>query len=260
MARETQKSTLPIASKKAAIVIPYHRANMNPDERLALLQCCKILRNYNRYMVLPDGLNVAEFLQSDPELQFEFFDPAYFKSAVGYNLLCRRSEFYDRFLAYEYMLLYQMDAYVFEDALEDWCNRGYDYIGGPWPNYEFQLTSQKRWTQFPLLRPFLRKVGNGGFSLRRNRAFRDASNRLQFWINHTQGIPEDVFWCNVANYLSWKKLKIAPFDEAVRFAFDASPEKCFALTNGVLPFGCHGWNTVYRDFWARFIGECSFKN
>lgn len=43
------------------------------------------------------------------------------------------AEFYERFLAWDYILLCQTDAFVFRDELADWCARGYDYIGAPWP-------------------------------------------------------------------------------------------------------------------------------
>ena len=27
------------------------------------------------------------------------------------------------------MLIYQLDCYLFEDKIDEWCNKGYDYIG-----------------------------------------------------------------------------------------------------------------------------------
>lgn len=41
------------------------------------------------------------------------------------------AEFYDRFAAYEYVLIYQLDAFVFADRLAEFCQMGYDYIGAP---------------------------------------------------------------------------------------------------------------------------------
>ena len=41
------------------------------------------------------------------------------------------SEFYDTFKAYDYMLLYQLDAFVFEDRLMEFWELKYDYIGAP---------------------------------------------------------------------------------------------------------------------------------
>ena len=236
-------------SRRAAVVIPYHRTGMEKDERASLERCRDVLARYDRYMVLPEGLDQGEFAECDPGLRFVTFAPEYFESAVGYNLLCRRPEFYERFVSYEFMLLCQLDAYVLDDRLDEWCGKGYDYVGAPWPNYDFQKKSRKPWAHSPILRPFLKRVGNGGFSLRRNHTLLVASKRLRFWVNLFKSIPEDVFWCNIAPYVYPFKIRFAPFEESLSFAFDADPLQCYQLTAGRLPFGCHGWNTDYREFW-----------
>jgi len=237
-----------------AIVIPFHQENITPQEKISIEQCRAILCNYPRFLVVPRGMNVHKFIDVDPDLQVQEFDPDYFTSAVGYNLLCRRAEFYERFIDYEYMLLYQVDSYVFKDQLQEWCGKMYDYVGGPWLNYNFQTTSKKWWVKLPVLRPFLKQVGNGGFSLRRNQIFFDESRRLYGWITKFKSMPEDVFWCNIANRLG-ARLKIPTTQEAVWFAFDAEPDKCFEITNGKFPFGCHGWNAEYKDYWEEIIYE-----
>jgi hypothetical protein len=61
--------------------------------------------------------------------------------------------FYEVFRQYEYMLIYQLDCWVFRDELEMWCDKGYDYIGAPF-----------------FVKWFVDRgiyVGNGGFSLRK---------------------------------------------------------------------------------------------
>lgn len=58
-------------------------------------------------------------------------------------------EFYLRFRQWEYLLIYQLDAYVFQDELMDWCNKGYDYIGAPF----LKLNREVDWNN----------CGNGGF-------------------------------------------------------------------------------------------------
>jgi hypothetical protein len=63
-------------------------------------------------------------------------------------------------------------------------------------------------------------------------------------------IGEDFEW---SAYIR-KHGKIAPFDEALRFSFDACPEYAFKLNNNSLPLGCHGWTAYYnRLFWEKFI-------
>ena len=47
------------------------------------------------------------------------------------------------FLEYQYMLIYQLDAFVFEDKLDYFCELGYDYIGIPVPDYTDTNVSTK---------------------------------------------------------------------------------------------------------------------
>jgi len=154
-----QSTSIADPSRRAAVVIPFHCAAMKKDERASLARCRDVLARYDRYMVLPEGLDQNEFVACDPGLRFVTFDPGYFASAIGYNLLCRRPEFYQRFSSYEFMLLCQLDAYVLDDRLDEWCDKGYDYVGAPWPNYDFQKNSRKPWVHSPLLRPLLQACG-----------------------------------------------------------------------------------------------------
>ena len=62
-----------------------------------------------------------------------------FVDRVAYNRLMMSEQFYRAFEGYEYILIYQLDCLVFSNALEEWCRKGYDYIGAPW---------FERWHQF----------------------------------------------------------------------------------------------------------------
>ena len=80
------------------------------------------------------------------------------------------------FLDSEYILIYQLDAFVFKDELKEWCQKGYDYIGAPWiATIEntiwlkyFNIVARKFRSKNKNNREqIFFKVGNGGFSLRR---------------------------------------------------------------------------------------------
>lgn len=96
------------------------------------------------------------FLDSRVDFCVRYFNEQYFDSVKSYNELMLSVDFYRSFREYQYMLIYQLDAFVFEDQLEYWCNKGYDYIGAPWikANKKFHPT-----------------CGNGGFSLRKIDSF-----------------------------------------------------------------------------------------
>ena len=40
--------------------------------------------------------------------------------------------FYESFLDFKYVLIHQLDVFIFKDELNYWCNQNYDYIGAPW--------------------------------------------------------------------------------------------------------------------------------
>jgi len=236
---------------RAAIVIPSHKAALSPLEIISVRRAASVFCGHDMWLAAPAGMDVSRWSQWAPGIQVAWFDPYYFSSPRGYNHLCRTEEFYSRFKQYDYFLIYQTDCYVFRNELQSWCDRGYDYIGAPWLNYEFRKFSKKRWTQYRGFRPFLRRVGNGGFSLRRVVAMQRACRLLRYFINHMLDIPEDVFWCNFARYIY--PLRIPGWREALGFAFDAAPAECLSKNGGQLPFGCHAWHTDSQAFWKEHI-------
>ena len=91
--------------------------------------------------------------------------------------------FYSAFREYDYMLLYQLDAFVFKNELLYWCNKNYDYIGAPWiaskqtllKKIELQFKSKRKQKRAEIFF----KVGNGGFSLRRIQKFFDITEKYK---------------------------------------------------------------------------------
>ena len=147
------------------IVIPVHKATPTDDELLSLQQCALILKSHPICIVCPDGLDVSfysDILSSTrTNWTIERFYPRFFEGIKGYNLLMLDKAFYKRFAEYQHMLIYQLDAWVFRDELDEWCSKGYDYIGAPW----IEKDNKGNMT--------LACVGNGGFSLRRVQHFID---------------------------------------------------------------------------------------
>ena len=108
----------------------------------------------------------------------ENFDDAFFTDIHAYNTLMLSPEFYERFTAYRYILIAQLDTYIFRDELQAWCARGYDYVGAPWivrdiyrhPLMRLCSAIKKRYceaTGKPNSQVTGNKVGNGGLSLRK---------------------------------------------------------------------------------------------
>ena len=226
------------------IVIPIYKLKLNHNEEIALRQCRSVLGKYDLYFLKPEGMKI----------EWKIGDNEYFIDTQAENLTSRKKysdyvlslEFYDLFSKYDFMLIYQLDAFVFEDRLLEFCQKDYDYIGAPWP-YGLECHTRERQLWY---------VGNGGFSLRKIVSFRN-------WIIHHQKdveyqkmiLPEDMV---IAAY-GKDYLKIAPFADALQFAFDLNPVDCYHMNKDQLPFGCHGWHKFGKDFWKQQIDAYGYN-
>ena len=227
---------------RAAVVIPVYkpfRADLEWYERISLERCVEVLGHYPIIFVAPEGREF-DYLPSGSTV--ETFDPIYFSNIHGYNALMLRPQFYERFLDYDYVLLYQLDAFVFSDRLEEFCRLGYDYIGAPWP-----LGLSKEGKRCLC-------VGNGGFSLRRPRSCLEALNNNNELIKSMR--PAEDFIFAYIGKLFPQQFKVAPIGTASRFSVEYLPERYCRKNKNVLPFGCHGWQNLSRDFYIRVFEEC----
>lgn len=251
---------------KVVVIIPIYKTNLSGTEEISLLQCIKLLGSYDIVMACPKGFDKSHF--SHLNIGFEEFDPKYFKDIAGYNELLLKSEFYQRFLKYQYMLIYQLDAFVFRDELDYWCDMGYDYIGSPWlatrtlSSKILQIFSSKKLKQ---RKSIWYKVGNGGLSLRKIKKFHEISSELAEVINNKLSgkkdiyAIEDVFWSlKVPEY--FPDFSIPDYTLAAKFALDRKPKIGLKLNNSKLPFACHGFNKPkVEKFWKPIIEEAFQK-
>ena len=117
------------------IVIPIYKTDLNVYETVSLNQVVDVLKNYTKIIIKPTNLDVKAILDKyDNQFDVQDFDDDYFTDLVGYNRLMLSPEFYGRFEDSKYILIYQLDAFVFRDELAYWCSLNYDYIGAPWLN------------------------------------------------------------------------------------------------------------------------------
>lgn len=267
---------------KNIIVIPVYKKELSKWEEISLRQCVKVLSAHPICLVTHGDLDCSFYNQIAEEyglaLLREDFDVHYFKDLDSYNKLMISKDFYERFKHYQYMLIYQLDAFVFRDELDEWCAKGYDYIGAPW--FE-EYSSYEQGAQ-------LWKVGNGGFSLRNIQtsikiltyfgpiwglkylwnsvANRDILHRCYFvfksllgWHNTIDYYvseyvnQEDLFWCFEVQKLGFN-YRMPSAEEAIAFSIERSPKYLYHLNNDILPFGCHAWYKYdYESFWKQFI-------
>lgn len=248
---------------KATIIIPFYKHTLSAFEKIAFAQVTKVLSTHDIIAIKPHNLLLPPDVQPWPFTDVISFDDAYFKNVKGYNALMLAEEFYKRFLNYDFMLIYQLDAFVFSDQLMEWCEQGYDYVGAPWihkydyPDMVKAIKSkiQHRWHLYfdvqidgrPSRMQFENKVGNGGFSLRRVKKFHDLCVSMQDQIqkylslNDDHYFNEDVFWGVEVNRRK-KSINIPSYKKAVGFSVELFPERAVKINGGKLPFGCHAWD------------------
>lgn len=222
--------------KEVAVVIPIYKTNLNTKEKVSLQQALTVLGRYDVVGIAPEDLYITD------EKQFsciERFSSRYFESIETYNILMLSDLFYRRFEKYEYILIYQLDAFVFEDKLSFFCQAGYDYIGAPWLNGMFHYVDESR---------CIWHVGNGGLSLRRVKSIINLLEEKQP-LQMSEIPNEDLFFSSSQG----DKFTIAPVDIALQFAFERQVTNCFERNNFKLPFGCHAWDKYDYNFWKPYI-------
>lgn len=243
-----------------AIVIPIYKTVLSETEEISLQQCLKILGDFPIIMICPSRFDRSNF--NDLDIKFEEFDAAFFKDIFGYNRLMLDAHFYERFLPYTYILIYQLDAFVFKDELKNWCYKNYDYIGAPWlasNNLTSKILKPFQSKKKKKRAPVFYKVGNGGLSLRKTQVFHKISQELGTLINEQLSKKEeiysieDVFWSlKVPEY--FPEFSIPDYKTAAAFALDRKPKIGLRINKGEMPFGCHGFNKPkVIDFWMPII-------
>ena len=270
-----------------AVVTPVVKFPLSAEEEISLRHLRKYLGGFDRYIIGPQKLP-KEF----SDFTLLRFPARYFADRYGYNRLLLMTRFYRAFAEYEYILVYQLDCLVFGSNLEEWCGKGWDYVGAPWLRDPEDPTKG------------FSAVGNGGLSLRRVQSALEVLTSKQFLedpktrglkpghhskiiYEHLESRPqlkrmivagktflhgwgyhnnvrwlvrkmardkshEDLFWSYEARKVV-RDFRIPEPREALEFSFELAPRYCFEMNCGRLPFGCHAWSKYDREFWEPFL-------
>lgn len=265
-------------NNQIAVIIPRYEENLSYEQQVSLQHLLYNLKDADKFYVTPKSFQCNHL-----EFRPKRFNDDYFSDTSSYSRLLLSTEFYNEFLEYKYILIYQLDCLVFSNQLEFFKYLEIDYIGAPWFRDENDP-----------IKGFSR-VGNGGFSLRRVSAFMNVlksqryiagslplfadlfkpiheyhsqsnpiirlRNRLRVlsrvrrgvnWYLANYTLNEDRFWSDRAFFFD-PDFCVAPVDVALRFAFERYPRYCFERNSHKLPFGCHAWAKWDREFWEPFL-------
>lgn len=278
---------------KPVVVVPIYRPDINYYEIISLRRTFSQLGSHTVTILSPESTiscissMLERVLPADSTYRLHVVDDHWLSSHRAYNQLMLTELFYRHYSGFSHLLVCQLDAYVFEDQLLEWCNTAFDYIGAP-------LHSSDDPAEFS--RPLC--VGVGGFSLRRIDAFLLAlsanpqifrtddlleriapfnlngklyllirfiisrlkgecrlavpGNRLAF----SMGINEDVLY---AKHLPrhFPAFNVADAHSGLAFSIDKQVEESLSILGGRLPFAAHAWWTFQDNLqaWKPLIQE-----
>ena len=221
-----------IDRSRCVVVVPVYKKleDYDENERQAFTQIFRTFVARDIVLVCPHSL--SEYYK---DFNRYCLDSKYFTYS-GYNELCKSEFFYRMFLdkGYWYMCLVQLDVWVFQDNLEYFLNqfdeRGYDYIGAPWLGVHFCPDGV---------------VGNGGFCIRRLSKFAEICSR-----GVGPGNEDTAILLNPKS-----NLRIAPEVLALEFSWEEKPYFVYKLMKGKLPMGTHAYASSPDriGFWKHFI-------
>ena len=172
-------------------MIPVYKNSISDNERYSLKQCVSILGSkYDIVLVGPNSL-FFDYYKNIANYNFNILkcNPDYFKNLATYSYLCETTEFYECFKQYKFMLLYQLDGWIFKDNLRKYIMLDYDYIGSPWKAGTFDCK--------------IESVGNGGVSFRKIQTFIDICKSIQEKDRYTKFVKFEDY-CKTCKYKNVK--------------------------------------------------------
>ena len=115
--------------KKVCVVIPIHSANPTEIELRSFEQCFRVLNKYSVYVLTINNLDLTKYKDRIPSFECVIVPDKWLSSVYEYNKMKININFYKLFVDFEYLLTYELDAYVFNDQLQYWAEREFAYIG-----------------------------------------------------------------------------------------------------------------------------------
>ena len=239
--------------EKIAIIVPIYKPDIDIVTEYSITTLFNVLSTKNRdvFFVSSRDMSKENYINLATKLTENYVywideNPEYFKSKETYSKMLMSYDFWKRFEAYEYALIYQTDCLLLKDNLDTWASFGYDYIGAP------ILGTGSDWKHIPC-------VGNGGLSLRKVSTFLYMTNPNGEFIeefkdeiseackaNNVYLDYEDLYFSDLIPSL-WCGFKKPNYKIAAKFAFDRNPDTALQITNA-LPDGIH-WFDKYTKYY-----------
>ena len=245
--------------KKCAIYINICDDNLKDYEILSLNRIIDLYCNNDNYDLLfhlPNTIDFNKLLNKylDNNIKTKCYNDNYknvlcykdnellFESVNAYNnMLSLNQNFYGNFVNYyNYMLTYQLDGYIFDNQLEYFLNKKYDYIGGYYlPVYANLI----KYNEYENINTEHHLIMNSGVSLKKlsfciesiQQNYKNFIKGIEFNNIHAYINDDDffsMFYTTEVNTL-----------DSIRFSLNYSgAETHYAINNFQYPFCCHAFH------------------
>jgi len=238
------------------VVVPLHRPQLTALEDFSLTHSLAQLKRSRRVVFVgPPGMDLSAYRQRLGKMEWLPFEANDFASVQGYSRLLTSATFYERFTEHEFMLVLQPDALLLRDDLDAWVERPFDYVGAPWPDGVDIFINLDRFGGEAGVR-IKAYVGNGGLSLRRNRAcvalLKEFPQALQYF--QLSGSSEDLFFAFMGQVSN--RFVLPNEMTAALFALELKPQR-YRLIDPTPPMGGHAWWKYDPLFWLGQLGAAA---
>jgi hypothetical protein len=236
--------------QKLVVLVPVYRPELTGWEQLSFARSTSNLVGREVELIAPTELNIDWYLSYCPHAKTRRFEKEYFSSIQGYNRLLLDPAFYEEYGNYDFMLILQTDAMLISQEIDQWLHKPFDYIGAPWPAGLELFVNLGRF-EGNCGRKVIAKVGNGGFSLRRNSKCAALLQEFAVERDHFKktGSSEDLFF-GFMGQLS-QDFVVPNEITASQFAIESGAELYTKINKEILPVGLHAWWRYDLEFWKR---------
>lgn len=255
-------------NNKCVILIPIYKEKINFDEYRSIHNTINLYNDkYDIFFMCNNKLNISLY-KNLFNIGYKFFDYELFHDAGSYSDLLINRNFYKRFLNYEYMLIAQHDAYIFNKYnLEYFMNKKYSYLGALFMTYNIENTLEIKLLQEAFNNNYtvkqLKDIISTRYNIKYNINFEctlgmsgGLSLRKIDLIYHLLKEETDWFWAEdlkLCSILDKRNLlDNILVKDIINFSMENEKYIDFYKENKIIPYSVHG---IFDSFYYNHVYE-----
>jgi len=111
-----------------SIIIPILNPDLNPTHERLLHNSLQVLANYPVVFITFPDADLSIVREHKEEIDVVYFSKEYFESREALGKLFLMADFYEQFSWSSFLLIHELNTWIFKDELHYWCKQGYDYL------------------------------------------------------------------------------------------------------------------------------------